>query len=145
MLAIFQCLSYNIIMATILLVDDFEQLSLVVGSFLKHADHKVTTAPNGAEALKHFDEHFFDLLITDLWMPEMNGVDLIRAVKERRPQTRVLAITGAKGGDAGPKLAEAREAGADATLQKPFGRKEMMAEINRLLPPRSKPAFRPAP
>lgn len=120
-------------MSRILLVDDYDQLSTVMEAFLRFASHEVVTAQNGVEALEMFSNNFFDLVITDLWMPEMDGVKLIAAVKESRPETRILAISGAKGGSTGPMLRSAVEAGADATLEKPFSRKDLFDQLDFLL------------
>jgi len=133
-------------MGRILLVDDYEQLAKLVSSVLKHQHHEVVTAENGLHALRLFDEHPFDLVITDLWMPEMGGVELIQRLRSHRPDCRIIAITGAKGGDAGERLRRAREAGADASLAKPFGRDELLELVNTLMPshPPETPADKPA-
>lgn len=120
-------------MAKILLVDDYEQLSKILKTLLIHEHHDVVVAENGQQAMDYFSAGFYDIVITDIWMPHMDGIELVQKLKNLRPQTKVLAISGAKGGDASVKLREAREAGADATLPKPFGRVELMEQVNQLL------------
>ena len=126
-------------MARILLVDDYDQLAMVLKTFLVHEHHEVTIAENGRDALEQFDPQRFDLVITDLWMPEMGGVELIEKLKAQTPAIKILAISGAKGGNALQRLDHASAAGADATLAKPFGRQAVIEIIDRLIPPKTKP------
>ncbi len=102
-------------------------------AFLSFADHEVVVAENGAKALDLFNGDSFDLVITDLWMPEMNGIELIKHVRETGKPCKVLAITGAKGEGFDTSLKQAMEAGADATLPKPFGRDELFKQLDALL------------
>ncbi|MGF1452231.1 MAG: response regulator [Opitutales bacterium] len=126
-------------MARILIVDDYAQLARILNAFLTHEAHQVTVAENGVEALKHFEETTFDLVITDLKMPEMDGLELIPRLKSARPSVRIIAITGNKGGNAHDRLLQASSAGADAVLPKPFSRQEFLEALERLTPPQ-KPA-----
>lgn len=124
-------------MAKILVVDDYAQLSAVLKAFLVHAEHDVVIAEDGAKGMELFAAGFYDLVITDIWMPNLDGVEFIAKIKNLRTNTKVLAISGAKGGDASARLKEARKAGADATLEKPFGRAELFAAVDGLLGPAS--------
>lgn len=67
---------------TILIVDDFENTRKVVEFSLKNIEHNGLMAENGKEALKYFDGRLIDLLITDLNMPEMDGIELVKKVRE---------------------------------------------------------------
>lgn len=67
---------------TILIVDDFENTRKVIEFSLKNIEHNGLSAENGVEALKFFDGRDIDLLITDLNMPKMDGIELVRKVRE---------------------------------------------------------------
>jgi two-component system chemotaxis response regulator CheY len=69
---------------TILVVDDFENTRWVIQFTLRKLDCEILQAANGKEALKFFDGRHIDLLITDLNMPEMNGIELVKKVREDR-------------------------------------------------------------
>lgn len=69
-------------MKTILIVDDFENTRKVIQYTIKNIDHEPLTAGNGIEALEYFDGRNIDLLITDLNMPKMDGIELVKKVRE---------------------------------------------------------------
>src|ERR1019366_3061535 len=80
--------------ARILVVDDEESVRTVCSRMLKPLGYTVQTAANGEEALAHFKEQPFDLLITDFQMPGVyTGLALARLIKERFPQTQIILIT----------------------------------------------------
>ncbi len=120
-------------MANILLVDDFAQLVEVLQAFLVHDDHRVSVAADGREAWELFQKAAYDLVITDLWMPEVSGFELIKRIKELRPSVKILAISGAKGGDVFSRLNDAEAAGADAILAKPFSRQVLLEKVDQLM------------
>ena len=82
-------------MARILIVDDEPGIRLFTERALRQVGHTTATAASGAEAL-HVAETFgaFDLLLTDVRMPEMNGDDLARRIRQRLPDVKVLYLTG---------------------------------------------------
>lgn len=81
-------------MPTILVVDDSEVDRRLIGGILERGEHCVAYAPNGCEALAHLDRSVPDLIITDLLMPTMDGLELVRAVRARFPTVPVVLITG---------------------------------------------------
>jgi two-component system, cell cycle response regulator CpdR len=82
-------------MASILVVDDDIEVLDTVSSIVRSAGHRVAKAASGSDALEYLDSDFpLDLLITDIVMPGMNGLSLARLVRDRRPTTRILYITG---------------------------------------------------
>lgn len=103
----------------LLIVDDEETLTFTLYQvFIKASfDCEVVTASSGEEAVKKIEEGAFDLVITDIAMPGMNGLDLLSFVKTKYPQTRVIIIT-AYGTDEREELAY--RIGADKYLEKPF-------------------------
>lgn len=79
---------------TILLVDDEEDIRLVLGVALTDMGYRVLTAENGKEGLRLFQEEHPPIVITDIKMPDIDGVDLLRMIKEQDPDTEVVMITG---------------------------------------------------
>ena len=118
----------------IVVADDVAEIRQLVGHWLEELGHKVMPASNGREAIELVRDHPIDLLVTDLVMPGLDGLDAILAVNRIRPTTRILAISG--GGrkmpvDAGLRLAKG--VGADAILPKPFDRKQFLAAVERVM------------
>ena len=120
----------------ILLIDDNDELRSALAIHLSSQDYNVRTAANGFEGIKLFKaaQPAFDLVITDLVMPNISGVGVITMVKEKSPGTPVIAITG--WGEHPETLAA--EAKADLILEKPFNLKEIDAHIRKLLKTRKK-------
>ncbi|HET8721505.1 MAG TPA: response regulator [Nitrospira sp.] len=102
-------------MATILLIDDERALRSLLRAALEKDHHQVFEAANGRSGLALYRERIIDLVITDVVMPEMNGLDLISELTARCADVKVVAMTG----DAS-RLATAKQLGARQTLQKPF-------------------------
>ena len=104
---------------TILIVDDFENTCWVIKNAIQGNDYEILTASNGAEALAYFDGRPIDLLITDLNMPELNGIELIGKVKET-PQygfIPIILLTTERNSD---KLKQAEKAKITVIVNKPF-------------------------
>jgi len=80
-------------MAKILLVEDDENFSIVLKSYLEIHKYKVTHAKNGAEGLKHFNQGIFDICILDIMMPEMDGFTLASKINEIHPQFPFLFLS----------------------------------------------------
>jgi CheY-like chemotaxis protein len=104
----------------ILLVDDDADLLQAVRRMLDRQGHVVREAGNGVEALRLLGADRFDLVITDVVMPDMEGLELVRRIRRMTEPPRVLVMSGGGGGDASQYLALAAQFGADAVLQKPF-------------------------
>jgi len=77
----------------ILLIEDNEDVRIVITRILEEIGYKVYAKTNGSDAIKIYDKSF-DLIITDMIMPEMDGFELIKAVQERNPKAKIIAITG---------------------------------------------------
>ena len=99
----------------ILVIDDEVSVLEIVAEVLTARGHSVTVAPGGREGLLSFSSGGYDLVLTDLGMPDMNGWDVLRAVKESRPATPVLVLTG--WGDTAEAPSGSRP---DGVLTKPF-------------------------
>ncbi|HKJ32685.1 MAG TPA: response regulator [Balneolales bacterium] len=115
----------------ILIIDDEEHVLANLCSFLNYKNYDVTSASDGLEGLKLFenDQQGFDLVITDIVMPKLSGMSLISIIKKKFPDTPVIAITG-WGEYPG---AFATESQADKVLSKPFELSELDKAINDLI------------
>lgn len=116
-------------MANILIVDDEELDRVLISSILETEGHEVTFASQGNVALKVLGEKRIDLVITDLVMPEFNGLRLIKEIREREPKARIIAISGA----APEQLDIAEDYGANKTLFKPVSWDKLMEAVNEVL------------
>ncbi len=120
-------------MPVILLIEDDKELREMLKTALVRKDHIVLEAENGKEALIHFKPGVTDLVITDLIMPDEDGLKVIMKIREIKPGIKVIAISG--GGKAGPAsyLNLAKALGADAIYSKPFSINDLVLKINDLL------------
>lgn len=123
----------NIDTKTILVVEDDQHVQMVLKDTLEAVDFKVTVASDGKEALKLVDMHDYDLIITDLIMPEVEGIELIITLKKSQPDLPVLAISGAGPDLGGSYLNLAKSIGAHATIQKPFEMDNVIETATRLI------------
>jgi len=121
-------------MATILLVDDEDLLREGVREILEMSDHTVIEAGDGLQALEKFAVNNVDLVITDVVMPNMDGVDFVTKLREMFPDVPILTISG------GSRVVSARFgldsallSGANASLTKPFNAKQLLEKVNQLL------------
>ncbi|MBI5772472.1 MAG: response regulator [Verrucomicrobia bacterium] len=120
-------------MAKILLADDDAALLKMVQLMLRRAGHEVTTATNGNEALRRAAESQFDLVLTDLIMPDKEGIEVILALRKKLPGLKVIAMSGGGRVNVNDNLALARTLGAAQTLAKPFSGQELLAAIEAVL------------
>ncbi|MBP2230383.1 CheY-like chemotaxis protein [Azospirillum agricola] len=119
---------------SILVVEDTAAIRLSVVAFLESRGFSVTEAENGRGAVRALDRRGFDLIVTDVLMPEMDGIELIKAVRASRPEAKILAMSGgAPGLPAGFLLKMTEMFAADAILYKPFRNEELEAAVERLL------------
>jgi DNA-binding response OmpR family regulator len=120
-------------MAKILLVDDNAELLEMAALFLRQAEHVVTTAADGKEAMRLVEGNAFDLVITDIVMPEKEGLETIMELRRKTPALKIIAMSG--GGSVAPEdyLSMARAFGAAQTLAKPFLGEELLAAVDRVL------------
>ena len=114
--------------ASILIVDDNPEVAGILGLTLKHLGHKVTEVNSGEAAINTFELGKFDIVITDLGMPDMSGHEVAKIVKEIKPGTPVLVISG-WGGQL--NLKEMPE--VDGVIAKPFSKDVLSKKISELL------------
>src|SRR4051812_3411747 len=120
-------------MASILVVDDTPAIRGLVARMLTSAGHSVTQATNGKEALRTFQGDEFELVVTDIVMPEMEGLELIRAIRKVNPHVKIIGMSGGGRGTSSDYLTMARSFGAVATLQKPFDPKDLLSAVESAL------------
>ncbi|MGD2058234.1 MAG: response regulator transcription factor [Anaerolineales bacterium] len=114
----------------ILIVDDEAGIRDLLAPFLERAGYEIATAADGLQALEKVKSFRPDLLILDVLMPELNGREVLRQLREQENWTPVILLT--QVGDA-PERAQALEEGADDYLNKPFDSNELMARIKAVL------------
>jgi CheY-like chemotaxis protein len=132
-------------MALIMVVDDDRHVQLALRQIVESAGHSAIEAGNGQEAIEMFEEYRPDLVITDIFMPQTDGIETIRAIRRCQPDARIIAISGGYVGSGWNYLGSVVVLGADLALQKPFTVRQMTTAIDRLLSrPVAAMAARPA-
>ncbi|MEO1250722.1 MAG: response regulator [Pseudomonadota bacterium] len=117
-------------MAAILLAEDDDSMRRFLKKALERAGHAVIDAAQGDEALTELQLREFDLLLTDIVMPVMDGIELARRAAEIDPEMKIMFITGF----AAVALNAANETPADAkVLSKPFHLKDLVQEVDRVI------------
>ncbi len=120
-------------MARILVVDDDDLIRKLVVRTLERAGYEVVASADGQQAARQYRSQPADLIITDLFMPEKEGMEIITELRRDHPEVKIIAISGA--GSLGPTgyLEVARMIGASRTLAKPFGQEELLSAVRELL------------
>src|SRR5215218_2038441 len=119
-------------MATILVVDDYSTSQRLLGFILRQNDHTVVTAVHGLGALEVLAERAIDLVITDLSMPEMDGMTLLQELRSNS-QFQSLPVIILTGSAYAQDNTRAKAAGATLFLTKPVESEELIATVTRLL------------
>jgi CheY-like chemotaxis protein len=120
-------------MPRILLIDDNAELLRSTSAVLRALKHDVVTAQNGAEALKRTDLATFQLVITDILMPEKEGFETIMTLRRQHPTLKIIAVSGGGYIDARQYLESASMLGAHLTLEKPFSGLDLIVAIEKVL------------
>ena len=107
----------------VLIIEDNPGMRDYLRVALEGAGHAVLTASNGHEALAYMQGHKVEVVLTDLFMPEMDGIEVIAALRRQFPGVKVLAMSGRPGVD---YLTVAKELGAARILRKPFAMDELL-------------------
>lgn len=124
-------------MCHILLIDDEPHIRNLWTFILLEEGYGVHTACDGAEGLSYFEEHGADLVITDIVMPEKNGIEALVEIKRSSPDTKVLVVSGGGAERVSEVLLVAENLGADAVLKKPVAIDdlcEMVAQLTQVSP-----------
>src|SRR5262249_49867396 len=119
-------------MARILLIDDDTEFCMLLREILEGAGYEVVVAHNGREGVACYEVAAIDLVITDILMPEQEGLETIIALQRINPQVKIIAMTGGGQMSAMDFLEVATVLGAQHTLRKPFTRQELLAAVYAL-------------
>ncbi|MCZ7397108.1 MAG: response regulator, partial [Candidatus Methanoperedens sp.] len=118
-------------MKNILIIDDEKEIREGLVEILKDAGFAVDSADNGEQGLDKIKKKDFDVVVTDLIMPVVGGMEVLRGTKHIKPQTRVILITAFATVD---NAVEAMKAGASDYITKPFRVDEVQTKIRKVLP-----------
>jgi DNA-binding NtrC family response regulator len=120
-------------MAHILVIEDDDSVRKALSQTVVRLGHEVSSASNGKEGLSRAEERPPDLVITDLIMPDTEGLETIIELRRRSPQIRIIAISGGGRLSTENFLGVAKKFGAYDTLAKPFSREELKTAIDAAL------------
>ncbi len=109
--------------------DDFFSF-LLIKEFLKSYDINLFSVKNGEDAVKQCDENKIDILITDILMPHMDGIDLMKKIRKKNPKIKVMAETAYATRE---KLEEIAAAGFDAVITKPYKKENFQNIFQNIL------------
>lgn len=117
---------------TILVIDDDDQFRLMLRRVLEKEGYDVFEATNGKEGIRAFRKLQTDVVVTDIIMPEVEGVETILNLRKEFPDVKIAAISG--GGRNAPEgyLVMAKKLGAEFVMEKPIDRKAFLKELERL-------------
>lgn len=121
-------------MAKILIIDDDEPIRDSLEAMAMAAGHDVLTAADGRKGMAAYAAFQPDLVVTDIIMPEQDGLETITQLRRLSRSMPIIAISGGERYGSFDSLAAARKLGADRTLTKPFSGAMLMSEIAELLP-----------
>lgn len=130
-------------MASILIVDDSESVRALLAHTVSNAGHTVTMAENGAAALRAISRNRFDVIVTDIYMPETDGIELLATLRTEGVDSAIIAMSSASGER--DLMNVARHLGATKTLRKPFRPSELLSGIDAILRARQAPPISPLP
>ena len=120
-------------MSHILIMDDDDEVRINLREMLENEGFEVTDAPDGKKGMRLFRERPADLVITDIFMPEQEGLETVKELRDDFPTVKIIVISG--GGKLKPEsyLKIAGQFGADKTLTKPFKRDDIIRAVGELL------------
>lgn len=120
-------------MPRILIIDDEVQIRKMLQQMLEREGFEIMTAPNGREGMKAYRENPTDLVITDLIMPEKEGIEIIFELKREFPEVKIIAMSGGGRTDPHGYLKIAEKAGALRSFSKPLEREVLLKGIREIL------------
>jgi DNA-binding response OmpR family regulator len=125
-------------MGRVLIIEDDAEMRAMLTEALQAAGHEVAVASDGKEGMKHYQSAPADLVITDLFMPNQEGLETITKMRRFYPTIPIIAISG-NSGVSRPMLTVALQLGATAILHKPFLPAELLALVDKALASRHVP------
>lgn len=111
----------------ILVVEDDDSIALLVDRVIERSGGSARAVATAGEAMVALDEETWSALVTDIWLPDANGLDLITQIKEQQPHVPILAMSASNIGT------QARQRGADDFIAKPFTPSTLLARLKGLL------------
>lgn len=120
-------------MAKIRIIDDKEQLLKIMKTYLEHDNHEITVASDGMQGISQLKAHTFDLVITDIIMPEKDGFEVLIWLKTQINRPKVLVMTGASSLDINYLVPMAKQFSVDKVMQKPFDFETLKTTVLELL------------
>ncbi len=120
-------------MEKILVIDDEPVIRILLRQLFEQAGYEVLDACDGKQGVACFKNQNPDLVITDLIMPEEEGLEAIKQIKQLKPDAKIIAISGGGVGSAQIYLDLAKRMGAQHTFEKPFDAKQVLATVQALL------------
>lgn len=120
-------------MRQVLVIDDEPDIREGLAEMLESSGYRVTIAANGREGLRLYKEGRFDLVITDIIMPDQEGIETIRAIRKQGGDAKIIAMSGGGLVDPLGYLSMARKLGADRIFEKPLDFEDLLAAMNQLL------------
>jgi len=132
-------------MARILIIDDEPQIRSMLKLMLERDGYEVIEAPDGVEGIKVYRQNPADLIITDLIMPNKDGIGMIIELKKEFPDVMIIAMSGGGLNKPDGYLKGAEKLGAACTLTKPIDREEMLKAVKDILKNSLSPEEQPQP
>ena len=120
-------------MALVVVIDDHGEIRKALGRQLASAGHEVLEAADGVEGLARCRERKPALVVCDIFMPGMEGIETIRGIRRELAGTKIIAMSGSDAYQRTHYLKVAQELGADAVLAKPWRAAELLDTVDRLL------------
>ena len=120
-------------MKRILIIDDETNILLMLKKMLERAGYEIDLATNGEEGLRLFRNTLSDLVITDIIMPEKEGLETIREMRKMQPKMKIIAMSGGGKISADNYLETAKIFGASRIMEKPFTQQAMVSTVKELL------------
>jgi len=120
-------------MSTVLVIDDDPGMREMMRSMLESAKYQVILATSGVSALPLFREQRPQLVITDILMPDKDGIETVREIRKIDPDAKIIAVSGGGRAKYTNFLHIAQEFGASEVLEKPFRREELLAAVGRTI------------
>ncbi|MEX1021243.1 MAG: response regulator [Litorilinea sp.] len=122
-------------MARILIIDDNAEIRLILAEVLDEAGYTTVTAPSGKHAIDFHLDAPVDMVITDIFMPDTDGLEVIYQFRRRFPDVKIIAISGGGARGLTELLTVAKRMGAQRTFMKPFEWQEILNAVAELVPP----------
>lgn len=117
----------------ILIIDDEQDIIQMLSRLLVRSGYTVFSAVDGNQGIKVFEENDIDLVITDIIMPDKEGIEVILHLLKKKAECKIIAVSGGGYLSANDYLETAREIGAVKTFSKPFNPKDLLNTVNELL------------